>query len=346
MHLSSLLLAAALPVASLARMHIHRSPQFYGSRHYNVARNNKFNLTDHFQGQTFFDGWDFFTDADPTHGNVIYESQQNAQDLAYVQADGTAVLRVDNATNVAPGGNRRSVRITSKASYNGGLVIADFWSFAHGPTVWPAFWAVGPQWPNGGEIDIVEFVNDYTVNQNTLHTGANAVCQSNPNVGPLNKGMNATNTTSTKSFTGNLISTECLSSGSNNNGCAFTDEQGSAGHPFNLAAGGVFATLWDDTQISVWRFSRDQIPQDIQNGNPCPDSWGTPVSLWTSDSCNIAASFKNLNLVLNIAICGDWAGADFNSANPGTTCANAVANSSNYDFAVTKVNYISVYQPA
>jgi hypothetical protein len=33
-----------------------------------------------------------------------------------------------------------SVRITSKASYNGALVIADFWKFAHGPTVWPAFW--------------------------------------------------------------------------------------------------------------------------------------------------------------------------------------------------------------
>lgn len=33
-----------------------------------------------------------------------------------------------------------SVRITSKASYNGALVVADFWKFAHGPTVWPAFW--------------------------------------------------------------------------------------------------------------------------------------------------------------------------------------------------------------
>ena len=53
-------------------------------------------------------GWDFFTQPDPTHGNVIYEPQANAQDLAYVQSDGTAVLKVDNTTNVAPGGNRRS----------------------------------------------------------------------------------------------------------------------------------------------------------------------------------------------------------------------------------------------
>ena len=39
---------------------------------------------------------------------MIYESQENAKDLAYVQSDGTVVVQVDNATTVAPGGNRRS----------------------------------------------------------------------------------------------------------------------------------------------------------------------------------------------------------------------------------------------
>lgn len=343
MHFLSLLLAAALPVASLARMQKQWSPHIHTSRHHNIARTSKFKLQDKYQGQTFFDGWDFFTGPDPTHGNVIYEPKENAQDLAYVQPDGTAVLKVDNTTNVAPGGNRRSVRITSKASYNGALVIADFWKFAHGPTVWPAFWAVGPGWPNGGEIDIVEFVNEYTTNQNTLHTGTNGVCNSNPNVGPLYKSANGT---TAKSFTGSLISTQCLSSGSNNNGCAFTDGEGSAGHPFNVAAGGVFATLWDDSQIVIWRFERDQIPQDIQDGDPNPDNWGTPVALWTDSSCNIAASFKDLSLVINITLCGDWAGADFNNGNYGGTCTDAVANNANYEFSQIMVNYISVYQPA
>jgi hypothetical protein len=343
MRLLSLLLVAVLPVASMARMHLHRNPQSHRSRHRNVSRATKYTLQDKFQGQTFFDGWDFFTDPDPTHGNVIYESRENAQDLAYVQPDGTAVLKVDNVTSVAPGGNRRSVRITSKATYNGALVIADFWRFAHGPTVWPAFWAVGPGWPNGGEIDIVEFVNEYTTNQNTLHTGTNGVCMSSSSVGPLYKSANGT---TSQSFTGNLISTQCLSSGSNNAGCAFTDGEGSAGHPFNVAAGGVFATLWDDTQISIWRFQRDQIPQDIQDGNPDPGSWGTPVALWSNDSCNIAASFKDLSLVINITLCGDWAGADFNNGNYGGTCADAVANNTNYQWAQINVNYISVYQPA
>jgi len=340
MHLLPLLSVAILPVASLARMHIHRSPESHSSRHHNFNRATTYKLQDKHQGQTFFDGWNFFADADPTHGNVIYQSKENAKDLAYVQSDGTAVMKVDNVTQVAPGGNRRSVRITSKAAYNGALVIGDFWAFAHGPTVWPAFWAVGPAWPNTGEIDIFEFVNDYTSNQYTLHTGSNAVCKANPNVGPKFKSANST---MNKSFLGTSVTTECQSSGANNAGCAFTDVPGSAGHAFNAAGGGVYAMLWNNDTIAVWRFERASIPQDIQSGNPNPDSWGTPVALWTNDSCDISRSFRDLSLVLNISICGDWAGSVFV---PAGTCGTAVGNSTNYDYAHIMVNYIAVYQPA
>ena len=58
MHLLSLLLVAVLPVTSLARMHIHRGPHNYDTRHQNVARNTnttKYKLLDKHQGQTFFE---------------------------------------------------------------------------------------------------------------------------------------------------------------------------------------------------------------------------------------------------------------------------------------------------
>ena len=129
------------------------------------------------------------------------------------------------------------------------------------------------------------------MNQYTLHTGSRGVCKSDPNVSPRYK---TANSTMNKSFLGTPITTECMSSPANNAGCAFTDVQGSAGTPFNMASGGVFATLWDDTHIAIWRFERDQIPQDIQNGDPNPDTWGTPAALWSDQSCNIAASFRDL----------------------------------------------------
>jgi len=52
--------------------------------------------------------WDFFSGPDPTHGNVAYQTGDDSRDLAYVDKDGTAVLRVDNKGDVPTGGNRRS----------------------------------------------------------------------------------------------------------------------------------------------------------------------------------------------------------------------------------------------
>jgi hypothetical protein len=55
-------------------------------------------------------GWDFFTQPDPTHGNVNFLSQKVAQSkgLAFVQSDNTTVLAVDDTTTVPKGGNRNS----------------------------------------------------------------------------------------------------------------------------------------------------------------------------------------------------------------------------------------------
>ena len=48
------------------------------------------------------------------------------------------------------------MRISSQKSYNQGLFIADIYAMPHGCSLWPAWWSVGPNWPNGGEIDILE----------------------------------------------------------------------------------------------------------------------------------------------------------------------------------------------
>ena len=38
---------------------------------------------------------------------------------------------------------------------------------------WPAYWLCGDNWPNNGEIDIIEGVNTQNFNQMTLHSKAN-----------------------------------------------------------------------------------------------------------------------------------------------------------------------------
>jgi hypothetical protein len=69
-----------------------------------------YSLTDFYTGQSFLDDWEFFSAPDPTHGNVNYQTRADAikKGLAYVQKDGTTVLKVDDTTVVPVGGNRDS----------------------------------------------------------------------------------------------------------------------------------------------------------------------------------------------------------------------------------------------
>lgn len=130
-------------------------------------------LTNDWSGADFLNDWDFFTSPDPTHGLVDYLDAADAQSngLAYVQGDGTFVMKVDSTTQLASGQNRKSVRITSRQTVGiGNLVIFDTNKIPYGPSTWPAFWTTGPNWPNGGEIDIVENVNSASQNHMTLHT--------------------------------------------------------------------------------------------------------------------------------------------------------------------------------
>jgi len=340
MHTLTLFLAS-MPILALGRSHTPVNRMHAPARH--VRKDNGFHLSEKHQGQNFFDGWTFFTGKDPTSGNVDYVTLQDAQSagIAYVQEDGTTVLKIDNKSTVPEGGKRKSVRITSKKQYNSGLFIADFWKMPHGPGVWPAYWTVGPNWPNGGEMDIIEYVNEPQHNQYTLHSGNGGACTLDKQAKGLYQNAQGT----VEAFLGDVLGTECKSANGANAGCAFTDTKpGSAGTDFNKAAGGVFAHLWDETQVSIWRFARNEIPQDVTSGNPDPSSWGPPMAFWSSDSCDIKNNFKDHSIVIDTTICGDWAGSAWSSAGYPGTCAQGVANSTNFDWAMWKINYISIYQ--
>lgn len=287
-------------------------------------------------------GWTFFTQSDPTNGLVDFVSQDEAtsSNLAFVQSDGTAVMGVDDTTKLSDGQNRKSVRIQSTKSYDSGLFIADIYSMPHGCSVWPAWWMVGPNWPSGGEIDIIEGVNLNTVNQYTLHTSTGCTLDTSPAAHLVN---NATG--KVQAFTSKVLGTQCASGPSNNNGCAFLESSTTTyGHGFNELAGGVYATLVDSTGVSIWHFDRSSIPQDIDSKSPDPTTWGSPNAFWSASTCNVGSHFNNLQMVFDITLCGDWAGASFNGDGCSGSCSALVADPTNYELAKWKVNYVAVYQ--
>ncbi|KAJ7504283.1 glycoside hydrolase family 16 protein, partial [Mycena galericulata] len=303
----------ALPLLALAAPHSELNR--HAHRHEVLEARTTYTLKDHYTGNDFLD-WDFFSASDPTHGNVNYltKAEATAKGLAYVQRDGTTVLAVDDTSKLGSGANRNSVRISSPNSYSTGLFIADIYAMPHGPTVWPAYWSVGPNWPAGGEIDILEGVGDSTTNQITLHTSAGCSLDTND----------------LTAFTGaHTSTTTCESGASNNNGCGVTDSSPAVyGHSFNMIAGGVYAHLVAGSGISVWHFPRTAIPADITAQKPNPNNWGKPAAFFSSSTCNIADHFQDNVLTFDTTLCGDWAGAAF----PGgqSACAAAVADPTNY----------------
>jgi len=253
-------------------------------------------LIDSHSGSNFFDGWNFFTGADPTNGNVNYVDESTAQSagLLEVNSAGNAVMRVETTPTVS--GNRQSIRITTQTSFNGGLVIMDSVHMPTGCGVWPAFWTNGPNWPTGGEIDIVEGVNDYTENQATVHTST---------------GCNLASSNATSlSISGSVIGgTDCSALDTGNQGCGIrAGTTNSFGPGFNSNGGGVYAMKWDTTGIAVYFFPRGSIPADITAGTPFPDNWGEPQARWPASACDPFKYFNNHNAIFDTTLCGDWAG--------------------------------------
>lgn len=142
---------------------------------------------------------------------------------------------------------RPSVRVSSRATFDvntfGGsdtlLVVADIRHAPHGCAVWPAFWMLGPTWPDDGEIDIVEGYNGVEYTQSTLHTSPG--CSQQAVSSALFSGRRAKSTVDK-----NLSATDCFVHARTqgpNQGCGILGPPGSLGERFNAAGGGVFATL-------------------------------------------------------------------------------------------------------
>lgn len=290
-------------------------------------------LEDDYSPSNFFSMFDFFTAGDPTHGFVSYVDQGTAQQNGLIQQSGSSVyMGVDNTTVTSSG--RQSVRLTSSKSYNHGLIVLDVAHMPVGCGTWPAFWTTGPDWPSQGEIDIIEGVNDQSSNSMTLHTG--------PGCSITNNG----------GFSGSIATSNCdinAAGQSQNQGCGIAaNNDETYGEGLNNIGGGVYATEWTSSAISVWFFPRSSIPSDISSGSPNPSGWGTPLSMFQG-GCDIDSAFKNQQIVFDTTFCGDWAGNVWGQSatcsSKASSCQDYVANNPEaFTDAYWSINSLKVFQ--
>lgn len=308
---------------------------------------NEYKSTPQFNwtGKSFnLDGdWDFYTGEDrfgprlgkkddggndvicgePTHGNVCYGQWNDLISTENNQLKISVALNPEsNDSNSYNKTKKRSIRIGTKNKFNGGLFVCDVQHIPEGKGVWPAIWLTGPDWPNEGEIDIIEGIGGSSINSTTLHTKLGCY-QDIPKI--INRDCNAGDKQKATQ------------------GCGVQGPNNSFGKAFNDNQGGVYVCEWIyDGTIKVWLFNRDEFAKVNQTS---PSTWKNPYV--TFNPCK--GFFNNLTFIINTTLCGDWAGATFTGIPKDPTsisigkCNNYVGANALPD-AYWIINYIKVYQ--
>ncbi|KAJ6478065.1 glycoside hydrolase family 16 protein [Mycena vitilis] len=253
---------------------------------------------------------------DPTHGRVNYVSKTTAekQNLTAVSGD-TFILRADHHTviNNSSAVGRNSVRIRTNKAYTTHVAVFDILHMPEG-----CGWETNEaKWPAGGEVDILEGVNDQGTDQVTLHTSPG--------------------------FTS--LQLDCDVSVNFNTGCGVrAKEAPSYGPSLNAHRGGWYAIERTNKFISVWFWSRNaaHVPVEVKAGHAIINThnWGIPAAHFPDTSCNLREFFDANNIIINLTLCTVYAASgcpsscnDFVDNNPA-----ALAN------AYFQFNSISIYE--
>lgn len=187
--------------------------------------------------------------------------------------------------------------LQSKHAYQFDTVfVMDAVKLPYGCGVWPAFWtaALGT-WPDGGEIDIFEGVNRQETNQYAVHTSGEG-CYADFSVQML----------------GEPGADNCSIGANYGAGCTIKDRnQNSYGPAFAQAGGGAYIMEFTKEFIKIWFKTRSELPQsmtaDAKEINT--DELGEPTAYYPNSRCNIERFFKPQSVVIDITLCGVWAGA-------------------------------------
>ncbi|KAK7024389.1 hypothetical protein VNI00_016330 [Paramarasmius palmivorus] len=293
-------------------------------------------LTQHFGGPQFFDGFQYVENAtDPANnfGNIrtIGESSPFRSRMTYVDSNGRAIIKVDDETVGNPLDTefgRNSIYLKSREPMTfGSLIVVDLEHIPYGCSVWPGLFTQGENWPEGGELDLIEGVNLQPRNQYALHTDPDHRCR---------------HTATGEQQTGTTTFAECTADGIDNRGC--TVQEASPRSFGSSFAGGAYALAWDEQGIRMWFFERGTLPTGIDN-DPDPSQWPTPSAFYPASGCDPRTAFGPQVLTIAINICGKWALPAFGETcgSVASQCVDMVRDPANYRNAYWEINYISIY---
>lgn len=267
-----------------------------------------------YQGQDFVQAFSFFNGGDPTNGYVTYSDKATSLgDNRVTFNDGRFQMRVDSTRVTNPNGaGRGSVRIESLQTWTKGLFVADFAQLPERQCgIWPACkylhrywgltnlakgWTLGDNWPNNGEIDILEGVHENNENLASLHTARESRISSDPQY-----------------FAGVVQKTNCNYNNPDANGggavgCGILDRDlNSFGSPVGRGNARAVAMEWTSDFIKVWNFAKGDEPADMFSANPDPSQWPLPAQQFTGSDVNIDANFNAHRMIFDTTLCGDYA---------------------------------------
>jgi len=292
--------------AQVCKAHYQMQAQArFEERHAQCTGNTQgFRLAMKAEGASFFDQF-VFVEADEVHGAHQFTSRGEAQRQGVISTGDVAQLKFGGIRNPSFNGEakkRYAVNLHTKKAWdpdNGFLAVMHYKKIPFGCGIWPSFWALNSDkvWPGGGELDIMEYAS-HSANKVTFHISGDCQLdqQQAARCAPMGNSAQSIADCETNYFINKL-------------GCMPMQRQPDG--EFFSKNPGVLAAEWTSEHIVVYHIPEASIPQDLWREQPDTSDWKEWILAYLPLRPNCKSHVGPQELVLNMQLCGDWAGATF-----------------------------------
>jgi len=292
--------------ASVCRSHYEMQRQAGSSMNGQCSgKSGGFRLNMKAEGRDFINHFTF-VEIDDVHGAHQFTSKEEAKRQSTIHLDGDVVqLKFGGLRPPSYHGEafkRYAVNIHTNKAWdpeNGFLAVMHYRRIPYGCGVWPSFWAMNSDkvWPGGGELDIMEFAS-HSPNKVTFHIAGKCELdrQKMAQCAPVGRSLQGNADCETNYFINKM-------------GCMPNQRQPDG--EFFSKNPGVMAAEWTSEHIIIYHIPEASIPQDLNQERPDTSGWQKWVVAYLPLQPNCKDTIGPQELVLNMQLCGDWAGGTF-----------------------------------